>query len=113
MALIQQFRKGSTPVLILSVLQDQPKYGYQIMRELEQRSQGYFSMTAALLYPALHSLEEDQLVVSEWRGDPGRRQRKYYQITEKGRQTLKIHLSEWGTFMKNLFQVAGSDGQVS
>ncbi len=115
MTLIQQFRKGTTPVLILSVLLDEPKYGYQIMRELEQRQQGYFSMTAALLYPALHGLEQDGLISSEWRGEPGKHQRKYYQITPKGQQTLKIQMIEWEKFMNNLFQVTkpGEGGLIS
>ncbi len=70
MAKLQQVRKGSTPLLILSVLAAEKMYGYQIMRELEQRSDGYFTMTAALLYPALHQLEKDGLVESEWQELP-------------------------------------------
>ena len=67
MSQLPQLRKGSTPLLILSVLSIHEKYGYQIMRELEQRSAGYFTMTAALLYPALHRMEADGLVDSEWK----------------------------------------------
>jgi DNA-binding PadR family transcriptional regulator len=67
MSHLQQLRKGSTTTLILSVLEEEAKYGYQIMRELESRSEGYFSMTAALLYPALHRLEREGYVVSDWR----------------------------------------------
>ncbi len=47
MSLMQQLKKGSTPLLVLTVLQEEPMYGYQIMRELKERSQGYFTMTAA------------------------------------------------------------------
>lgn len=104
MSEIPQLRKGSTPLLILSVLADGKKYGYQIMRELEQRSEGYFTMTAALLYPALHQLERDELVESEWQASQGKRRRKYYTITAKGHQALATDKAEWQTFVTKLFQ---------
>jgi PadR family transcriptional regulator PadR len=104
MTQLQQVRKGSTPLLILSVLAGEKMYGYQIMRELEARSQGYFSMTAALLYPALHQLEEEGLLESEWQENPGKRRRKYYTITPRGQKALAANRAEWQTFMTNLFK---------
>jgi PadR family transcriptional regulator, regulatory protein PadR len=101
---MEQVRKGSTPLLILSVLADSRQYGYQIMRELERRSEGYFTMTAALLYPALHQLEEDGLVESEWEDGQGKRRRKYYTITPKGHQALAANRSAWQDFVTNLFK---------
>ena len=103
MSQLQQMRKGSTHLLILTVLADKPMYGYQIMRELEARSQGYFTMTAALLYPILHKLEADGLVTADWRDGSGKRQRKYYVITDTGRKALKTYLSEWRIFVGKLF----------
>jgi DNA-binding PadR family transcriptional regulator len=79
-------------------------YGYQIMRELERRSEGYFTMTAALLYPALHQLEQDGLVESEWREGQGNRKRKYYAITSKGRKKLANSRDEWQRFFTSLFK---------
>jgi PadR family transcriptional regulator len=102
MTKLQQLRKGSTPLLLLSVLAADKMYGYQIMRELEQRSEGYFTMTAALLYPALHQLEADGLVKSEWQEGQGKRRRKYYAITPKGRKALTSSQAEWETFLTNL-----------
>lgn len=104
MTQLQQLRKGSTPLLILSILADDKMYGYQIMRELERRSEGYFSMTAALLYPALHQLELDGLLNSEWKEGQGKRRRKYYSITQKGRKSLAASQAEWQTFIKNLLK---------
>ena len=101
---IQQVRKGSTPLLILSALAGEKMYGYQIMRELEVRSQGYFTMTAALLYPALHQLEEEGLLESEWQENPGKRRRKYYTITPRGHKALAASRVEWQTFLTNLFK---------
>ncbi len=104
MSHVQQLRKGSTPLLILSVLADGTMYGYQIMRELERRSEGYFSMTAALLYPALHDLEQDGLVESQWEEGAGRRRRKYYTITPRGRASLAENHAEWRKFVNSLFK---------
>jgi PadR family transcriptional regulator PadR len=100
---IQEIRKGSTPLLILSVLVDRKMYGYQIMRELEKRSEGYFTMTAALLYPALHQLEEEGLLEGEWQDQPGKRRRKYYTITAKGKKALQASRNEWQNFLTHLF----------
>jgi PadR family transcriptional regulator PadR len=102
MTQLQQLRKGSTPLLILSVLAGEPMYGYQIMRELERRSEGYFTMTAALLYPALHQLELDGLLKSDWQDGQGKRRRKYYSITPKGKKALAASQAEWRTFIANL-----------
>jgi len=102
MSKLQQLRKGSTPLLLLSILATDKMYGYQIMRELEKRSEGYFTMTAALLYPALHQLEAEGLVKSEWQEGQGRRRRKYYTITPKGRKALTSSQTEWETFLVNL-----------
>ncbi len=104
MSEIQQLRKGSTPLLILSVLAAEKMYGYQIMRELERRSGGYFSMTAALLYPALHQLEMDGLLSSEWQDGQGKRKRKYYAITPRGRKALGASRAEWEKFVANLLK---------
>ena len=71
MALYDQIRKGSTSTLILSLLSDEPMYGYQITQELQRRSGGYFSMKEGLLYPALHRMEQDGLLKSEWRSVAG------------------------------------------
>lgn len=101
---IQQLRKGSTDLLILSILQAEPKYGYQIMQEIKQDSNGYFDMTAALLYPALKRLETDGMVTSEWQVATGKRERKYYEITDQGRKTLTKRRGDWITFVQNLFQ---------
>jgi PadR family transcriptional regulator PadR len=112
MQLKRQMRKGSTPVLILSLLAEQPMYGYQIAQELEQRSEGYFTMKEGLLYPALHQMERDDLLSSEWRTVAGARRRKYYFITEKGHKALANSVAEWTTFTKKLMQVIGGSDRV-
>ena len=103
MSLMQQFKKGSMPLLILSILREEPKYGYQIMQELKERSQGFFVITAASLYPALHKLEDDSLVISQWQEGDGNRRRKYYTITDKGKEKFGDYAHDWQSFVKELF----------
>jgi len=112
MGQLDQLRKGSTKLLILNLIGHKAKYGYQIMRELEEQSDGYFVMTAASLYPALHQLEEDGLVKSEWRAGQGNRRRKYYTLTEAGHRALVDHLAEWRHFFNKLFDTLnlGTEG---
>ncbi len=109
---IQQARRGSTLLLILSVLNDGPLHGYAIMRELEARSEGYFSMTAALLYPTLHQMEKDNLVEGTWEGDQGKRRKKIYSITPRGKEQLAKASSEWKHFFDRLFGVINPPDQI-
>jgi PadR family transcriptional regulator, regulatory protein PadR len=109
---MQQVRKGSTPILILSVLSEGKKHGYAIMRELEARSQGYFNMTAALLYPTLHQMEKDGLVQSMWEDGNGARKRKVYSITAAGRERLTAGGAEWRKFAEQLFLMLGKPTEM-
>lgn len=104
MSLLNQLRKGSTPMLILNLLVEREMYGYEIMRELERRSGQYFSMNASLLYPTLHKLERDGFLESEWRSPAGSRRRKYYQVTQRGRQRLAKDRAAWETFIQRMQQ---------
>jgi PadR family transcriptional regulator PadR len=112
MVLYDQIRKGSTNTLILSLLSEEPMYGYQITQELQQRSEGYFVMKEGLLYPALHQMEQDGLVKSEWRRVEGSRRRKYYSITEEGHRVLSRSVTEWTTFTEKLMEVLERHGYV-
>lgn len=106
MTLDDQLRKGSTTVLILALLEDEPMYGYQISRELERRSHGYFTMKEGLLYPALHQMEESGLIAGEWKTIDNR-QRKYYRITSKGRKQLTESAAQWRMFTSQLLKLIG------
>lgn len=107
MKLYQQLKKGSSVPLILVLLAERPTYGYQIIQELRRRSEGYFEMQEGLLYPALHQMERDGLLTSEWRRVRAARRRKYYFITEKGRKVLADSVVEWATFTEKLMALIG------
>ena len=100
MAQRRELIKGSFDSLILCLLDQQPMYGYQIIKELERKSEGYFRFKEGTLYPALHRLEQAGLIEGKWQMLPNGRQRRYYHITEKGRATLVEKTVEWQDFFK-------------
>ena len=91
--------KGSIDSLLLSMIGQKPMYGYQIIKELEQQSQGYFRLREGTLYPALHRMERAGLVSGGWQLLPSGQQRKYYHITEKGLLKLAERRSQWQDFL--------------
>ena len=108
----RELLKGSTETLLLALLLDQPMYGYQLVREIERRSSGYFRFKEGTLYPALHRLERDGLVTGAWRESPtgqNRKNRRYYYITETGRSRLTTMLEEWDRFSTAVNLVAQPD----
>ncbi len=91
--------KGSTDSLLLCLIGAQPMYGYQIIKELAQRSEGYFRFKEGTLYPALHRLEKAGLIAGKWQMLPSGRQRRYYYITDKGERVLALKKSQWQDFL--------------
>ena len=90
--------KGNTDFLLLSLINSQPTYGYQIVKEMEKRSSGYFHFREGTLYPALHRLEKRKLIKSKWQKLPNGQERRYYYITRRGQQELTKRLSTWQDF---------------
>jgi PadR family transcriptional regulator PadR len=99
MAQRRELLKGSIDSLLLCLIGQQPMYGYQIIKELEWRSQGYFKFKEGTLYPALHRLEKAGLLGGRWQILPNGRQRRYYHITEKGLHGLVAERSQWQDFL--------------
>ncbi len=99
MAQGRELMKGSTDSLLLCLVSLQPMYGYQVIKELERRSQGYFKFKEGTLYPALHRLERAGLILGKWQVLPSARQRRYYHITGKGRSTLVEKRNQWQEFL--------------
>jgi len=92
--------KGSLDSLLLGLLEQQPMYGYQIIRELKRRSQGYFEFKEGTLYPALHRLERWGLVTGNWQMLANGRPRRYYHITAKGMAKLTEERVRWQNFLR-------------
>ncbi len=85
----QQMKKGVLDMLVLKLLEPEPKYGYQIIQEMKEKSADIFSLKDGTLYPVLYRLEDDGLVKSEWSAAQGKQvSRKYYQITDAGKDAM-------------------------
>lgn len=84
-----QMKKGVLDMLVLQLLSERKMYGYQIISELGVQSEERFLLKEGTLYPVLYRLEDDGLVKGQWSEAEGKRvPRKYYSITEEGRETL-------------------------
>lgn len=81
-------------------------YGYQLVKEMETRSSGYFRFKEGTLYPALHRLERDGLIAGYWETSPAGQRRRYYRMTPAGRARLDSMLREWHLFARAVDLVA-------
>ena len=90
---------GNTSLLVLSLIEQQDMYGYQIIKTVEMMSDNVFQMNEGTLYPILHSLEKESFLTSRWcESEENGRKRKYYKITEKGLTELAKQKQEWETY---------------
>lgn len=86
---------GSTTTLILKLLEEKDRYGYEMIDTLAKKSDHTFDLKAGTLYPILHNLEKNALVESYEQKAENERTRKYYHLTDKGRDLLKEKCAEW------------------
>jgi DNA-binding PadR family transcriptional regulator len=104
---IDSAKKGSADLLILALVGDRDLHGYDIARQIDERSGGTLHFTLASLYATLYRLEERKLIRGRWVERAGQRRRRYYRITTEGRAVLATQREEWGQFIAALVQVAG------
>lgn len=105
-ALARELKRGSTEVLILALLEERDRHGYDLARLIEQRSQGAISFNVASLYPTLYRMEDKELIEGRWVEKAGQRRRRYYRLTTAGRKTLASQRNVWETFFEALNRVA-------
>ena len=89
---------GSTTLLVLSLLSEGDKYGYEMIAELDRRSDHTFALKEGTLYPVLHGLWKEGAVEAYETEAPTGRKRKYYHLTRKGREALKTETEEWRSY---------------
>lgn len=95
----QQMKKGVLEMLVLKQLEREERYGYQLISRLRDMSGGLFALKEGTLYPILYRLEDDGLVVSRWSQPRGKEvSRKYYVITEEGKEELNELTALWREF---------------
>lgn len=91
----KEMMKGSTEILLLSLIEKEDLYGYEIAKRLKEKSNNLYSMGEGTLYPALQRLEKQKLIKSYWGDSESGGRRKYYSITEEGKKELSGKLDEW------------------
>jgi len=110
--LSSELLRGSLDLMILSVLADEPMYGYSIQKRLADTSAGAVQLQAGTLYPLLHKLESDKLIRSKWEKSTGR-SRKWYELTAAGNRRLNQQASEWHNYVACLKQLLPSINTIS
>ncbi|HEX3745860.1 MAG TPA: PadR family transcriptional regulator [Bryobacteraceae bacterium] len=102
-----EWKKGSAEFLVLSLLEDQARHGYDISRLIETRSGGAIRFHVTSLYPLLYRLEEKGLVTGRWVEKPEQRRRRYYNLTAEGRKFLRSQRKSWLDFVAAIARVTG------
>jgi PadR family transcriptional regulator PadR len=105
--LARELKRGSTELLILALLDERQRHGYEISQLIEERSHGTITFHTASLYPTLYRLEASGLLESRWVERAGQRRRRYYRLTRAGRNDLAKQRSTWDTFFAALNRIAG------
>lgn len=95
----QQMKKGVLEMLVLRLLTEKEKYGYQLICELKEKSDGMFHLREGTLYPLLYRMEDDGLVISRWSEPKGKEvSKKYYRLSKEGEETLGGLKELWNIF---------------
>jgi transcriptional regulator len=102
-----EWKKGSAELLILSLLEDQPRHGYDIGRLIETRSGGALHFHVASLYPLLYRLEKRGWIQGRWVEKPNQRRRRYYRLTPEGQRVLALQRRKWQEFVGAVGRIAG------
>ena len=100
-------KKGSAELLVLALVEDRARHGYEIGKLIEERSLGVLKFHIASLYPMLSRLERRRLIQGRWVEKAGQRRRRFYRITAEGRRVLARQRTRWEEFIGALARVAG------
>lgn len=91
----KELMKGSIDILLLSQIAQRDTYGFEIIKNLELKSNNLYSMSEGTLYPALQRLEQKKLLEAYWGDSETGGRRKYYKITDQGKKELSKKIEEW------------------
>jgi transcriptional regulator len=103
----QEWKKGSAELLVLSLLEDQPRHGYDVAKLIQIRSNGVLRFHVTSLYPLLYRLEERGWIDSRWVEKAEQRRRRYYSLTPEGRKVLRSQRKSWKEFVAAMGRVTG------
>ena len=102
----KEVKRGSTEMLILALVEDRPRHGYEIAKLIEKRSEGVLQFHVASLYPLLYRMEKRGLIKGSWIEKPGQRRRRFYKLMPEGKKVLQEHRQTWSEFFTALDRVA-------
>ena len=102
-----ELKKGTTPLLVLALLEHEPRHGYELSRLIEARSRGVVRIHAASLYPLLYRMEKRRWIAGRWVERPGQRRRRYYHLTGEGARQLAAQRDTWAEFARAIGQITG------
>jgi PadR family transcriptional regulator PadR len=103
----RELKKGSAELLILSLVEDRPRHGYEIGQLIELRSSGVLHFNVASLYPLLYRLEKRGWIRGRWVEKAGQRRRRYYRLTPLGKKILAAQRDGWRDFVEAIDQITG------
>lgn len=102
----KELKKGSTELLIMALVEDRPRHGYEIAKLIGERSDGVLQFHVASLYPLLYRMEKRGWIKGQWIEKTGQRRRRYYKLTAAGRKVLASQRTTWQAFFAALNRVA-------
>ncbi len=105
----RELKKGNAELLILSLIEQRPRHGYEISKLIESRSRGALKFNVASFYPLLYRLEQRGLIQGRWVEKANERRRRYYKLTTQGKKMLKEQRSIWRDFVEAMNQITGAE----
>ncbi|HEY1251632.1 MAG TPA: PadR family transcriptional regulator [Thermoanaerobaculia bacterium] len=105
----RQLKKGSTELLVLSLVERRARHGYEIGKLIETRSDGALRLNVASLYPLLYRLEARGLIEGRWVEKPSQRRRRYYKLTPAGRRILRLQKTAWAAFVDAMTRITEAE----
>ena len=103
----KELLKGTTETLVLGALAEMPCHGYRLVERLKHRSAGIFELGEGTLYPLLYKLEAKRWIEGRWEAGTGRRRRRVYRITPRGRRQLARRTEQWQELVRGIALVLG------
>ena len=103
----RELKKGSAELLVLALVEDQPRHGYDIAKLIAARSDGQLRFNIASLYPLLYRLEKRGWIDGRWTERAGQRRRRLYRLTAEGRKVLAAQRGGWKAFVRAINRIAG------
>jgi PadR family transcriptional regulator, regulatory protein PadR len=103
----RELKKGSAELLILSLVEHEPRHGYELSKLIDSRSNGAIRFHVASLYPLLYRLEKRGWIEGRWVEKAGQRRRRYYRLTGEGRRVLAAQRKNWRQFVEAIARITG------